>query len=134
MAVTPPNTNVKMLSSAVRKTVLISLAIAAIGFIVSVIVNFAFLGVGLIAGTLLGALNLRLMDSKVAKAKYEGTKMAKKGIAIQSAGRLLGVTGVILGSGFISVFLAIGILLGIVIFQAVLLLNMLKNLNSSGAF
>ncbi len=134
MAVLPPNTNAKMLSNAVRKTVLVSLAIAAIGFVVSAFLNFAFLGVGLVLGTLAGAINLRMMDSKVAKAKYEGTKMAKKGIALQSAGRLLAMTGVILGSGFVNIFLAIGILLGIVIFQAVLLLFMLKNLNSSGAF
>jgi hypothetical protein len=134
MAVVPPNANAKLLGQAVRKTVLISLTVSMVGFIISIFVDYAFVGVGLFAGTFIGALNLRLMDSKVANAKYEGSKMAKKGIVFHSIGRLIGATGIIVGSALINIFLAIGILVGLVVFQAVLLLTMVKSLNSSRVF
>ncbi|NNN21187.1 MAG: hypothetical protein HKL80_04205 [Acidimicrobiales bacterium] len=121
-----PSLGMNAVTRAIRTAVLIGLAITFVAIVVSTVLGYSLVGFGMLVGLGTAILNLRMMDARIASVHIEDAKEARKGLVLHSIGRLFIATAVIIGSFFISPFLAIGVLLGLVIFQFLLLAMMAK--------
>ncbi len=126
MASVAPSIQMTEVTRAIRRTVLFSIVAALLSLVLFALLKLPIVGWGIVLGFAVAVFNLRLMDSKIAGANVGEAKTVRKGLILHSLGRLLIVTAVVIGSFFISKFLAVGALIGLVLFQIFLLLNMAK--------
>ena len=76
--------------------------------------------VGIVIGLALAIFNLRFLDAGVAKVESTGegsNKVLKKMLRTKTAWRLAAITGIAIGTLFLSAALGIGLVIGLVIFQ-----------------
>jgi hypothetical protein len=118
-----------------RHTMLMALVVGAVAVIVAFTLAPPLAGLGIILGVAAAILNLRAMDSGVAKVETKGTtnrKVLRRLLGTRTVTRLTVITAVAIGLLLLSAPLGIGVVVGLVIFQLVFVLNAAKAVAGTG--
>ncbi|KAA0018048.1 hypothetical protein [Antrihabitans cavernicola] len=105
-----------------RRPLIIGGAIGTLALIASALLGHWLFGVLFIAGLALGLLNVKLVQSAVARVTADDHPSKQK-MAYSSASRLFIITAIALVIGFLLAPEGIGIFAGLAVFQVVLVLN-----------
>jgi len=116
-----------------RRTVFSALAVGVVGLVACVLLGAALVGVGACIGIGLGISNFRLIQKSVAKVGQRADPNRRRPLALNTVGRLAVISAVVLGLLFLSFDLGAGVLGGLAVFQALLLLNVLRSMLKMGA-
>ncbi|MHB1583033.1 MAG: hypothetical protein ACYCU7_15295 [Acidimicrobiales bacterium] len=116
-----------------RRTVFSALAVGVVGLVACVLLGAALIGVGACIGIGLGISNFRLIQKSVAKVGRRADPNHRRPLALNTVGRLAVISAVVLGLLFLSFDLGAGVLGGLAVFQALLLLNVLRSMLKMGA-
>lgn len=124
-----------MLPRLLRRTVLASLCAGALGFVVALVLGSAGGAVGVVLGVGLAILNLRVFDRQAARVELRGeqtTRAVRRQLGGKTAGRLVVLTGLVVGALFLNAGLGVGLVAGLVIYQIVFILNVWRVIANSG--
>lgn len=116
-----------------RRTVFSALGVGLLGLVVCVVLGAALVGVGACIGIGLGISNFRLIQKSVAKVGRRADPNHRRPLALNTVGRLAVISAVVLGLLFLSFDLGAGVLGGLAVFQALLLVNVLRSMLAMGA-
>ncbi len=117
-----------------RRTVLSALAAGAVGFVVAVMIT-PLAGLGVVVGVGLAILNLRFLDSQVAKIEIKGeqnTKAVRRQLGGKTLSRMVVMTAIALAAIWLDTALGIGIVAGLVIYQIVFVINVMSVVANQG--
>ena len=112
-----------------RRTAVSALIVGAVGFAVAMFVAPPLTALGVAVGVALAVLNLRYLDKQVARVAIEAdqsTKTVRRHIRGGTFARLGFMTVVVLGAALLSGALGIGIVSGLVLYQIVFVINVLR--------
>ena len=129
----PTNTLPRLL----RRTTLSAVIAGFAGFVVALFVFSALSAIGVVLGVGLAILNLRFLDHQAAKVELQGeqsSKVVRRQLGGKTTLRLAVMTVVVLGVVVLSPPLGIGIVSGLVIYQIVFVLNVLRVVTNHGGF
>ena len=118
-----------------RRTTLSAVAAGAVGFVVAIFVAPALGALGLVIGVGLAILNLRLLDAQAAKVELRGEQSAKavrRQLGSKTTLRLAAMTLVVIVVVLLNAPLGIGIVSGLVIYQIVFVINVMRAVAGSG--
>ena len=127
----PVNTLPKLL----RRTTISAIIVAVLGFIVALLVAGAIPALGVVVGVGLAVLNLRFVDRQAAKVELKGeqsSKAIRRQLGSKTTGRLALMTVIILAVVFLYAPLGIGIVSGLVLYQIVFVVNVLRVVANQG--
>ncbi|HEV3267837.1 MAG TPA: hypothetical protein VGZ68_05495 [Acidimicrobiales bacterium] len=127
----PANTLPRLL----RRTTLSAIAVGIVGFLVAIFVAPPLAALGVALGVGLAILNLRFLDAQAAHVELRGeqsTKAVRRQIGGKTTLRLAGVTVLIIGAVFLNAPLGIGIVSGLVLYQIVFVMNVLRVMANQG--
>ena len=99
------------------------------GFVVAILVAPALSALGLVLGVGLAVLNLRYLDRQAAKVELKGeqsTKAVRRQLGGKTTGRLAVITLIVLALVWLDAPLGIGIVAGLVLYQIVFVLNVMR--------
>ncbi len=111
------------------------MAAGIVGFIVALLVAPPLAALGLVLGVGLAVVNLRFLDSQAAKVELRGeqsTKAVRRQLGSRTTVRLAAMTAVVLVAVFLNAPLGIGIVSGLVVYQIVFVINVLRAVAGSG--
>ncbi len=117
------------LARLLRRTTLSAVLVGAGGTIVALAIAPPLAAVGVVLGVVLALANLRLLDRQAARVELSGEqrlRAVRRQIGGRTAGRLAVVTAIVLASLWLSVPLGLGIVSGLVLYQVVFVLNVLR--------
>jgi hypothetical protein len=106
-----------------------------VGFVVAALIAPALSALGVVVGVGLAILNLRFVDRQAARVELRGeqsSKAVRRQLGGQTTARLAVVTVVILGVVWLSPPLGIGIVSGLVLYQIVFVMNVLRVVAGQG--
>jgi hypothetical protein len=131
----PPNTLPRLL----RRTILSAIVVGVLGFVATILIapNTPFAAVGVVIGVGLAILNLRFLDRQAARVELKGeqsSKAIRRQLGGKTTGRLAGMTLVILGVVWLYAPLGIGIVSGLVLYQIVFVINVMRVVANQGGF
>jgi len=115
-----------------RRTVVAALIVGVGGLIACLLLGAALVGLGLCLGLALGIVNFRMIQRSVVKVGERQDEHTRRPLALNTVGRLAVITVVALGLLFVSFDLGLGLMAGLAIFQALLLLNVARSMLSMG--
>ena len=118
-----------------RRTTLSAVAAGAVGFIVALILAPALAALGLVIGVGLAILNLRFLDAQAAKVELRGEQSARavrRQLGSKTTLRLAAMTLVVIVVVLLNAPLGIGIVAGLVIYQIVFVVNVMRAVAGSG--
>jgi len=122
------------LGRALRRTRITSIVLGLVAVVVAAVVGYPTVGLGVVAGLVVGAMNTRWADASVAHLKDTvGPKAARRPIAMRTLGRLAVSTAIVLGLLILATPMGFGALGGLVLYQVAFLSNMLRAVMSGGA-
>jgi hypothetical protein len=127
----PANTLPRLL----RRTTLSAIAVGLVGFIVALLIAPPLAALGVVIGVGLAVLNLRFVDSQAAKVELRGeqsTKAVRRQLGGKTTARLAAVTVVVLAVVWLNGPLGIGIVTGLVLYQIVFVVNVLRVVANQG--
>lgn len=127
----PANTLPRLL----RRTTLSAIAVGLVGFIVALLISPPLAALGVVIGVGLAVLNLRFVDSQAAKVELRGeqsTKAVRRQLGGKTTVRLAVVTVVVLAVVWLNGPLGIGIVAGLVLYQIVFVVNVLRVVANQG--
>jgi len=127
----PANTLPRLL----RRTTLSAIAVGVVGSLVAIFVAPPLAALGVALGVGLAILNLRFLDAQAAHVELRGeqsTKAVRRQIGGKTTLRLAGVTVLIIGAVFLNAPLGIGIVSGLVLYQIVFVMNVLRVMANQG--
>lgn len=127
----PANTLPRLL----RRTTVSAIIVGFVGFVVAALIAPALSALGVVIGVGLAILNLRFLDRQAAKVELRGeqsSKAVRRQLGGQTTGRLAVVTVVILGVVWLNPPLGIGIVSGLVLYQIVFVMNVLRVVAGQG--
>lgn len=127
----PANTLPRLL----RRTTLSAIIVGIVGFLVAVFTAPPLGALGLVIGVGLALLNLRSLDRQAAKVELKGeqsSKAVRRQLGGKTSGRLAIVTLIVIGVVFLNAPLGIGIVSGLVLYQIVFVLNVLRVVANQG--
>jgi hypothetical protein len=127
----PTNTLPRLL----RRTTLSAIAVGTVGFLVAIFVAPPLAALGVALGVGLAILNLRFLDKQAARVELRGeqsTKAVRRQLGGKTTGRLAIMTVIVLGLVFLNAPLGIGIVAGLVLYQIVFVVNVLRVVASQG--
>jgi len=127
----PANTLPRLL----RRTTLSAIAVGVAGFLVAIFVAPPLAALGVALGVGLAILNLRFLDSQAAHVELRGeqsTKAVRRQIGGKTTLRLAAVTVLVIGVVFLNAPLGIGIVSGLVLYQIVFVMNVLRVMANQG--
>ena len=127
----PTNTLPRLL----RRTTLSAVIAGFVGFLVALFVFSALSALGVVLGVGLAIVNLRFLDRQAAKVELQGeqsSKVVRRQLGGKTTLRLAVMTVVVLGVVVLSPPLGIGIVAGLVIYQIVFVLNVLRVVTNHG--
>ena len=104
------------------------------GFVIAVMIA-PLAGLGVVIGVGLAIVNLRFLDSQVAKIEIRGeqnTKAVRRQLGAKTVSRLIVMTIIALGALWLDAALGIGIVAGLVIYQIVFVINVLSVVANQG--
>ena len=111
-----------------------ALAAGAVGFVIAVMIN-PLAGLGVVLGVALAIVNLRFLDSQVAKIEIRGqqsTKAVRRQLGGKTLSRMVLMTMIALGGLWLDTALGIGIVAGLVIYQIVFVINVMSVVANQG--
>jgi hypothetical protein len=124
------------LSKVLRRTVLSALIVGAIAVVVVALLGSLWGALGLIIGLGMAIVNLRFLDSGIAKLKPEGeevsNKVLRRAMGTKSVTRLGIITVISVGLLLLNGALGIGAVAGLVIFQLLFVVNVGRIVMSQG--
>lgn len=127
----PTNTLPRLL----RRTTLSAIAVGTVGFLVAIFIAPPLAALGVALGVALAILNLRFLDKQAARVELRGeqsTRAVRRQLGGKTTGRLAIMTVVVLGFVFLNAPLGIGIVAGLVLYQIVFVVNVLRIVASQG--
>jgi dipeptide/tripeptide permease len=127
----PPNTLPRLL----RQTTLSAIVVGLVGFVVAFFVATPLAALGVLIGVGLAILNLRFLDSQAARVELRGeqsTKAVRRQLGGRTTARLAVVTVLVIGCVFLNAPLGIGIVAGLVLYQIVFVMNVMRVVASQG--
>jgi hypothetical protein len=113
------------LNRVLRPTMLVAVALGAIGFVVAAVLNEPIAAVGIVLGVGLGVLNFRLLAAGVVKMPVEGatTKLVTRVLRSRSLLRLSVLTALVILAMVVKAQLGMGLVIGLVLFQLAFVVN-----------
>ncbi len=127
----PTNTLPRLL----RRTTLSALAVGLIGFIVAIFIAPPLAALGLALGVAGAIVNLRFLDRQAARVELRGeqsTKAVRRQLGGKTTARLLVTTLIVLGFVWLNAPFGIGIVSGLVLYQIVFVVNVLRVVANQG--
>ena len=127
----PANTLPRLL----RRTALSALIVGVVGCIVALLVAPAISAVGVVIGVGLAVVNLRYLDRQAARVELRGeqsSKAIRRQLAGKTTGRLAVMTVVVLVAVWLDAPLGIGILAGLMLYQIVFVINVMRVVAGQG--
>jgi hypothetical protein len=124
------------LSKVLRRTVVSTLIVGAVAVIVVALLGSLWGALGLIIGLGMAIVNLRFLDSGIAKLKPEGeevsNKVLRRAMGTKSVTRLGIITVIAIGLLLLNGALGIGAVAGLVVFQLLFVVNVGRIVMSQG--
>ena len=123
------------LAKVLRRTVVSALIVGVGAIIIALLLSQPWAALGIAIGLGLAILNLRFLDSGVAKVQTKGEtdrKVLRRAMGTKSVTRLAVITVICIGLLFLNGPLGIGSVIGLVIFQILFVVNVGRVLVSSG--
>jgi hypothetical protein len=116
-----------------------AIVVGVVGFVATILIapNTPFAAVGVVIGVGLAILNLRFLDRQAARVELKGeqsSKAIRRQLGGKTTGRLAGMTLVILGVVWLYAPLGIGIVSGLVLYQIVFVINVMRVVANQGGF
>ncbi len=127
----PPDTLPRLL----RRTTLSAILVGLVGFVVALLVATPLSALGVVLGVGLAVGNLRFLDRQASRVELQGeqsTKAVRRQLGGKTTLRLAVVTVVILGFVVLNAPLGIGIVAGLVLYQIVFVMNVMRVVASQG--
>ena len=127
----PTNTLPRLL----RRTTLSALAVGLVGFIVAIFIAPPLAALGLALGVAGAIVNLRFLDRQAARVELRGeqsTKAVRRQLSGKTTARLLVTTVIVLGFVWLNAPFGIGIVSGLVLYQIVFVVNVLRVVANQG--
>ena len=118
-----------------RRTTLSAIIVGILGFLVAVFVAPPLSALGVVIGVGLAIVNLRYLDKQAARVELKGeqsTKAVRRQLGGRTTARLAIVTVIVLGVVFLNAPLGIGIVAGLVLYQIVFVINVMRVVASQG--
>jgi hypothetical protein len=118
-----------------RRTTLSAIVVGALGFIVALVVAPPLAALGVVLGVGMAIMNLRFLDGQAAKVELRGeqsTKAVRRQLGGRTTARLALMTVVVLLAVFLNAPLGIGIVSGLVLYQLVFVVNVMRAVTSQG--
>ena len=125
----PTNTLPRLL----RRTTLSAIIAGTVGFIVALFVGPPLAALGVVIGVGVAILNLRFLDRQAANVELRGeqsTKAVRRQLGGKTTARLVVMTVVIITAVFLNGPLGIGIVSGLVLYQLVFVVNVMRVVTS----
>lgn len=126
---------VPALGKVLRRTIICSLAVGVGAIIVALCLGSPLAAIGLALGLALAIINLRFLDSGVAKVETTGetdTKAVRRALGSKTVTRLAIITAIAIGLMLINGPLGIGTVVGLVIFQIFFVINVGRAVITAG--
>jgi hypothetical protein len=125
------------LTKVLRRTILSALIVGAVAVVLIAFLGSLWGALGLIIGLGLAIVNLRFLDSGIAKLKPEGeisvsNKVLRRAMGTKSVTRLGIITVICIGLLLLNGALGIGAVAGLVIFQLLFVVNVGRIVMSQG--
>ena len=118
-----------------RRTTLSAIAVGAVGFLIAIFIAPPLAALGVALGVGLAIVNLRFLDRQAASVELRGeqsTKAVRRQLGGKTTGRLIVMTAVILGFVWLNAPFGIGIVSGLVLYQIVFVVNVLRVVANQG--
>jgi len=106
-----------------------AIAVGVVGFVVAIFIAPPLAALGVVLGVGLAIVNLRFLDRQAARVELRGEQSAKamrRQLGGKTAARMIVVTVFILAVVWLNAPLGIGIVAGLVLYQLVFVLNVLR--------
>jgi hypothetical protein len=120
-----------------RRTTLSAIIVGVVGFAVAVVVAPPLAALGVVLGVGMAILNLRFLDGQTAKVEMRGeqsTKTVRRQLGGRTTVRLGLMTVVVIAAVLLNAALGIGIVSGLVLYQLVFVVNVMRLVTSQGGF
>lgn len=127
----PANTLPQLL----RRTTISAIIVAILGFIGALLVAPPLSALGVVIGVGLAVLNLRFLDRQAARVELKGeqsSKAVRRQLGGKTTGRLALMTLLILAVVWLYAPLGIGIVSGLVLYQIVFVINVMRVVANQG--
>ena len=118
-----------------RRTTLSAIVVGILGFIVAIFLAPPLSALGVIIGVGLAIVNLRYLDKQAARVELKGEQSAKavrRQLGGRTTARLAVMTVIVLGVVFLNAALGIGIVAGLVLYQIVFVINVMRVVAGQG--
>jgi fatty acid desaturase len=118
-----------------RRTTLSAIIVGVVGFAVAVFVAPPLAALGVIIGVGMAIMNLRFLDGQTAKVEMRGeqnTKTVRRQLGGRTTVRLGLMTVVVIAAVLLNAPLGIGIVSGLVLYQLVFVVNVMRVVTSQG--
>jgi hypothetical protein len=118
-----------------RRTTLSAIIVGALGFILAIVVAPPLAALGVVLGVGMAIMNLRFLDGQAAKVELRGeqsTKAVRRQLGGRTTARLALMTVVVLLAVFLNGPLGIGIVSGLVLYQLVFVVNVMRAVTNQG--
>jgi ATP synthase I chain len=111
------------ISTVARRTTLGALLVGAVALVGLGLLDYALVGLGICLGLAIALGNFRLIQAATVKATRSEREDKRRPLALNTLARMGAITVVALGLVFLSHELGLGVLLGLAVFQFMLLMN-----------
>jgi hypothetical protein len=115
-----------------RRTVTAALILGVAGLVGCISFGKPMIGVGACIGLALGTLNFRLVGASVIKVGKREDENKRRPLALNTVGRLGVISVITIGLLLLSFQLGFGVLVGLAVFQLVLLANVARSMMKFG--
>lgn len=118
-----------------RRTTLSAIIVGVVGFAVAIVVAPPLAALGVVIGVAMAITNLRFLDGQTAKVEMRGeqsTKAVRRQLGSRTTLRLFVMTVVVIVAVLLDAPLGIGIVSGLVLYQLVFVLNVMRVVTSQG--
>ncbi|MGH9090750.1 MAG: ATP synthase subunit I [Acidimicrobiales bacterium] len=119
-------------ASVARRTMLAALAVGVVGLVGCLLLSAPLVGLGLCLGIGMGIVNFRLIQRSVVKVGQRQEENKRRPLALNTMGRLAVISVIALGLLFVDFDLGLGVVVGLAVFQALLLLNVVRSMLKMG--
>jgi hypothetical protein len=111
------------ISTVARRTALGALVVGTVALVGLGLLDYALVGLGICIGLAIALGNFRLIQAATVKATRSEREDKRRPLALNTLARMVAITVVALGLVFLSHQLGLGVLIGLAVFQFMLLTN-----------
>ena len=118
-----------------RRTTLSAIIVGLVGFVVAIILAPPLAALGVVLGVGMAILNLRFLDGQAAKVELQGeqsSKVIRRQLGSKTTLRLAIMTVIVLIVVLLNAPLGIGIVSGLVLYQIVFVVNVMRIVTNQG--